>query len=180
MLTLAAAAYFAFSNLTPIPLHAGNNPISDIAGDGVRGSISLDWRENGNAWGYSIMTVRVGGSVATVDEADRFIDRPHTDEDAITSVRFARSRYKGRLTTFAFIADREIKESVPAPARTIIKIYALVRNNDVLGTPYHFVLVNHSQPKRRYCSADMALKSEIGFPLRPSYAGPSTPDGCYR
>jgi hypothetical protein len=180
VLALAAAAYVAFSNLSPIPLHGGNNPIPNIAGDGVSGSISLDWRANGNAWGYSIMTVRVGGSVATVDEADRFIDRPHTDEDAITSVRFARARYNGRMTTFAFIADREIVESVPAPARTTIKTYALVRNNDGLGTPYHFVLVNRLQPTRRYCSADMALKSEIGFPLRPSYAGSRSTDGCFR
>jgi len=35
MLFLAAATYFALANLSPIPLHAGNNPIRNIAGDGV-------------------------------------------------------------------------------------------------------------------------------------------------
>ncbi|MET3761695.1 hypothetical protein ABIB28_002244 [Sphingomonas sp. UYEF23] len=174
------AVALAISALTPIPLKAGNNPIRNIAGDGVDGSISLEWRDNDNAWGYSIMTVRVGGSIASVDEKDRFVDRPHTDGDAITSARFARARYKGRLTTFAFVADRQIVESVPAPASTIIKSYVLVRNLNGVGTPYQFVQIRRSQPITLYCSADMALKSEIGFPLRPSYSGPKTPDGCYR
>ncbi|MBX9881613.1 MAG: hypothetical protein K2X73_06520 [Sphingomonas sp.] len=179
-MTLAAAASLALSNVAPIPLRAGNNPVRNIAGDGMDGSITLDWRENGNAWGYNVITVRVGGSIATVDEVDRFVDRPHADEDAITSIRFARARYRGRMTTVAFIADRQIVDSVPNPAKTIIKSYALVRNTGGLGTPYQFVQVARTQASRLYCSADIALKSELGFPLRPSYSGPKNIDGCYR
>jgi hypothetical protein len=145
-----------------------------------RREVSLDWRENGNAWGYSIFMVRAGHSIATVGDADRLTDRLHTGEDAITTVRFARGPYRGRTTTFALVADREIVESVPEPARTTIRVYALVRNEGPLGTPYQFVLVNELRPQRRYCSADMALKMEIGFPLRANYNGPGTPDGCIR
>jgi len=178
--TFVAAAVSIVAGLSPIPLRSGVNPIAHIAGDKTAGSISLDWRENGNAWGYSIFMVRAGSSIATVGDADRFTDRPHTGEDAITTVRFARGAYRGRTTTFALVADREIVESVPEPARTTIKVYALVRNEEPLGTPYQIVLVDELHSQRRYCSADMALKTEIGFPLRTSYNGPRTPDGCFR
>lgn len=180
MFNFVAAAVTGIAGLLPIPLHSGVNPIANIAGDKAAGSISLDWRENGNAWGYSIFIVRAGSSIATVADADTFTDRPHTGEDAITTVRFARGPYRGRTTTFALVADRKIVESVPEPAATTIKVYALVRNEEPLGTPYQFVLVNELHPKQRYCSADMALKTEVGFPLRRNYDGPRTSDGCLR
>jgi hypothetical protein len=175
-----AAAATILPGLSPIPLHSGVNAIANIAGDKSRGSISLDWRENGNAYGYSIFMVRAGSSIATVGDSDHLTDRPHTGEDAITTVRFARGPYRGRTTTFALVADREIVESVPEPAPTTIKVYALVRNEGPLGTAYQFVLVNELHPQRRYCSADMAMKTEVGFPLRRNYDGPRTPDGCFR
>jgi hypothetical protein len=164
--------------MSPIALHAGVNPIPNIAGDGKAGSISLDWRENGNAWGYGIYMVRAGGSIATVGDEDRLTARPHTGEDVITAVRFARGPYKGRTTTFALVADRNIVESVPDPAATTIKIYALQRNDEPLGTPYQFVKVNELRAKRHYCNADMALKTELGLPLPRDYSGPRTLDGC--
>jgi hypothetical protein len=166
------------SGLKPISLHAGLNQIRNIAGDGKVGSISVDWRENGNAWGYSIIIVRAGGSIATVGDDDHFTARPHTGEDVITAVRFARGTHKGRTTTFALVADRNIEESVPNPASTTIKTYALERNKEALGTPYHFVEVSKLQPKRRYCNADMALKTELKLPLPRDYSGPPTLTGC--
>ena len=166
------------AGLTPIALHAGVNPIPNIAGDGKSGSISLDWRENGNAWGYSIFMVRVGGSIATVDDEDRLTARPHTGEDVISAVRFARGPYQRRTSTFALVADRKIVESVPDPALTTIQIYALKRNDDGLGTPYQFVKINELHPKRHYCHADMALKTELGLALPRDYSGPRTLDGC--
>ena len=166
------------TGLTPIALHSGLNPIPNIAGDGKNGSISLDWRENGNAWGYSIFMVRAGGSIATVEDEDRFTARPHTGEDVISAVRFARGPFKGRTTTFVLVADRKIVESVPEPALTTIKTYALQRNDEQLGTPYQFVKVDERQAKRHYCNADMALKTELGLALPRNYSGPRTPDGC--
>lgn len=180
VVTLAAAALAGTSAaaLIPIQLRPGVNPIPNIAGDGKAGSISVDWRENGNAWGYNIFMVRAGGSIASVDNGDQFTDRPHTGEDIITSVRFARGRYQGRVTTFALVAERTIVESVPAPARTTVKIYVLRRNDEPLGTPYYFLKLREAAAKRNYCNADMALKTEVGFPLPRDYSGPRTPDGC--
>jgi hypothetical protein len=178
LMTIAAVAGRPGAVMSALPLHSGVNQIPNIAGDGKGGSISVDWRENGNAWGYSIYMVRAGGSIATVGDEDRLTARPDTGEDVITAVRFARGPYKGRTTTFALVADRNIVESVPDPATTTIKIYALQRNDEPLGTPYQFVKVNELHAKRHYCNADMALKTELGLPLPRDYSGPRTLDGC--
>ncbi|MBB5708865.1 hypothetical protein [Sphingomonas xinjiangensis] len=181
MLALFAAAILAEPvsyDLTPIRLQAGVNPVQDIAGDGQNGSISLDWRENGNAWAYDIFMVRVGGSIATIGDKDFITDQPHTGEDAIRAVRFARGKHAGKSTTFALVADRKIEEAVPDPAATTITIYALVANEDGIGTPYHFVQAKQLHSKRRYCNAHMALFTELRLPLPKSYDGLSSPDGC--
>ncbi|ATY31697.1 hypothetical protein CVN68_06720 [Sphingomonas psychrotolerans] len=174
----ASAGPADWPDLTPIRLHAGVNKIVDIAGDGKPGTIRLDWRDNGNAWSYDIFTVKVKGSIATVDGKDRFTDSPHTGEDVIASVRFARGTHRGRTTTFALVSHREVAESVPDPAVTTITLYALERNTGGLGTPYIFTKVAKVTPERLYCHADMALKTELGFPLTKSYDGLPSIDGC--
>lgn len=171
-------AQSAAPQFVPIRLRSGTNQIPNIAGDGRSGSITLDWRENGNAWGYDIFTVRVGGSIAAVDGRDRFTDQPHVGEDMIRAVRFAKGRYGGRATTFAFVADRKIVDSVPDPAATVIEIYALVRNDEGVGTPYEFRKVRAFTTRRRYCNADVALTREGGLPPRVGQDGPNTIDGC--
>ena len=116
----ASAGPAGWPDLAPIRLRAGTNAIDDIAGDGKSGSIRLDWHDNGNAWSYDSFTVKVNGSVATVDGRDRFTDSPHTGEDVIASVRFARGAHRGRATTFALVSHRDVVESVPDPAVTTI------------------------------------------------------------
>ena len=178
---LLAAATLAPSpayELTPIPMKAGVNPVADIAGDGQGGSISLDWRENGNAWGYHIFMVRVGSSIATIAGKDFMTDQPHTGEDSIRAVRFARGRHAGKQTTLVLVADRKIGDAVPDPAATTISIHGLVANDDGLGTPYQFVEVEKRLAKRRYCNADMALATELGIALPPGYDGVRSADGC--
>ena len=163
----------------PVSLQAGTNEIPDIAGDGKTGSIVLLRRENGNAWSNDIYIVVAEGSVATYDDGkDVFRDQPHTGEDVITSVRFAKSDHLGRYTLFALVANREIVESVPAPAKVSIKTYALIENDEGLGTPYRFELASSSLGSQAYCNADMALKTELGFPLSQNYEGPTSSKGC--
>lgn len=166
--------------LDPVRLHAGVNRVENIAGDGQPGTISLQWRDNGNAWGYDIYTVAVHGSVATLEGHDQITDTPHTGEDVIKSVRFAKGKAKGRQTLLLLIASRDVRDAVPDPAATRISIYALTRNFDGVGTPYGFRKISQFDAGRRYCNADMALKTELGFPLARLYAGPATPDGCFR
>ena len=164
--------------LVPIALHPGVNPVRDMAGDGENGSIALDWRENGNAWGYHIYTVTLGGSVATIGGEDHLRDSPHTGEDMITAVRFARGSHGGHATTFALVATRKIGEAVPDPAPTNITLYALTANDSGIGTPYAFEPVREVKARRPYCNADMALLVELGLPLAADYDGSRSPDGC--
>ena len=173
----ASAGPAGWPDLEPIRLRAGTNPVADIAGDGKPGSITLDWFDNGNAWSYDIFTVKVNGATATVDGKTSFTDSPHTGEDVIASVRFARGAHRGRTTTFALVAHREVVESVPEPAVTTITLYALEQNQGP-GARYVFTSVNRMTAERRYCHADMALKTEIGFPLTRSYDGLPSIDGC--
>ena len=175
---LGAFAAQAQTSFSPLRLRSGLNNISNIAGDGRPGSISLTWRENGNAWGYDIYTVMVAGSVATHDDQTSFVDQPHTGEDSIVSVRFAKGRYQNRTTLFALVAKRDIVNSVPEPAKVEIKTYALVRNDAGLGTPYVFETVRKFSGSRLYCNAEMALKTELGLPLSGSYVGKKSQDGC--
>lgn len=182
ILTFVAAAIawpiLAAPALQPIRLHAGANAVPNIAGDGRQGRITLEWRENGNAWSYDIFTVSVGGSIATIEGKDQISDSPHTGEDMIRSVRFARGMRNGQPTTFLLIADRLVTGPIPDPAKTDIRIYALARNRDGIGTPYEFQPVQRLRTVRFYCHADMALKTELGFPLAGSYAGAKTVSGC--
>ena len=177
-----SANSWAAPSLTPVRLQSGVNPISNIAGDGKSGSISLGWRDNGNAWGYNIFTVMVGNNIVTheVDgkDFDQFRDSPHTGDDMITSVRFARGVFRGRKTLMALVANRDFQTSIPDPAIATITIYALIANNEGVGTPYQFTRIANRVTKRSYCNADMALKTELGFPLNGSYSGPKTADGC--
>ena len=148
ILTFAAAALAwplqAAPALQPVRLHAGANAVPDIAGDGRSGTISLQWRENGNAWSYDVFTVTVGGSIATIGGKDQVSDSPHTGEDMIRSVRFARGTRNGQPTTFLLIADRLVTGPIPDPAAAEIRVYALARNRDGTGTPYEF------QPVKRF------------------------------
>lgn len=170
----------AAAQLDPVRLHAGANAIPNIAGDGAAGTITLNWRDNGNAWGYDVFTVTVRGQIAALEGKDQITDQPHTGEDMIRSVRFARGAHNGRSTLFVLIANRQIVNSVPEPAKTTVKVYALMRNDDAAGTPYEFRPVRSLTASRSYCNADMALKTELGFPLARTYSGPMTVDGCPR
>ena len=181
-LCLSGSSAVAQTNMVPLRLRAGINTVANIAGDGRSGTITLNWRENGNAWGYDIYTVVVSGSVVTheVDGVylDSFHDTPHMGDDMVTSVRFARGSFAGRATLLALVASRNYENSVPEPARTTITIYALMRNDSGTGTPFEFTQISQRLTERRYCNADMALRTELGFPLSGSYSGPSTASGC--
>lgn len=125
----------ASERLGPLRLRAGANAIPNIAGDGAAGTITLNWRDNGNAWGYDVSTVTVRGQIATLEGRDQITDQPHTGEDMIRSVRFARGTHNGRSTLPVLIASRQIVDSVPEPATTTVEVYALMRNDNAAGTP---------------------------------------------
>jgi len=175
-----------FPKLTAIHLHSGENKISNIAGDGVNGSINVFWTDNGNAWGHEEYVVVAGGSTTMVidtkknDQPDGplMIASPHTGEDFITSVRFARGMFEGKRTLFLIRAERDLAKAkgncVPCLAPTKFFLYTLIKaEGGVGGAPYAFVFLKAVDAKHLYSDADQALHAELGFPLKLRYEYPA-------
>jgi hypothetical protein len=186
-----AAATPTVTDLVPIPLKSGVNRLPQLAPDGRDGLIVLGWRDNGNAHGYDLAlvllqdkagapfnVVKVEGAPGESRGSDVVTDDPHAGEDMVSSFRFARGRLDGRRATLLLVASRDPGASIPDPSRVTYAIYALVHEPDVGTTPDHFKLVAKDRSDRPYCNADMALSRRFNLPLRASYAGARTANGC--
>ncbi len=181
------------SDLMPIPLRQGVNRIERFAPDGRDAQIVLAWRDNGNAHSYDLFLVMLPGRVVAQDwyvvgvdrvEGDgRFqdviVDQPHTGEDMVRSVRFARGRLDGQPATFLLTATREITAALPDPANVVLEVFRLVRNVDGPGaTRDYFQRVSRTRTTTRFCNAEIALAREFGLPARRQADWPNTPTGC--
>ena len=187
----AAASSPTVTDLEPIALKPGVNRLPQLAPDGRDGLIVLGWRDNGNAHGYdlalvllqdkegaSFNVVKVEGAPGESQGGDVVTDEPHVGEDVVRSFRFARGRLDGHRATLLLVASRDPGASIPDPSRVTYAIYALVHEPDVGTTPDHFKLVAKDRSDEPYCNADMALSRRFNLPLRPSYAGAKTANGC--
>ena len=179
------------ADLRPLPLQSGVNHIDHLAPDGRAGQIILAWRDNGNAWGYDLYTVLLPGPNGTWQVAgierpsqdpyfnDTIRDSPHTGEDVIRAVRFARGTVAGRPAILLLEASRAWKDTPYNPAPTTYDAYVLQENEDGVGrTPYYFRQILHRPLPTQYCHAEKALAAASGLPLRPGYEGKDTPNGC--
>jgi len=188
-----AAAPSDITKLSVIPIRDGMNQIGDFSGDGRRTMIIEGWRDNGNAHGYHVFLVmlesepgRGDWNVVTVQrkptehERDIVNDDPHTAEDAVCSVRFARGLVHEKPATLLIIATRQLAPSVSLadPAPVDIEFYRLVQNDLPGWPPDHFDLLETIRPRTPYCNSDLALTKEIGLPLPDPYVGPNRDDGC--
>jgi hypothetical protein len=192
---MAAAAPSEITKLSVIPIQSGVNQIDDFAGDGRRAMIVEGWRDNGNAHGGDLFLVMLQSpsdhgnwNVVTVqrkpDELEREVvyDSPHTFEDAVSSVRFARGLVDGKPATLLIVATRDLAKaaSLTDPAPVDIEFYRLVRNDLPGWPPDYFDLIETIRSAGPYCNSDLALTKEIGLPLPEPYAGPNQADGCPR
>jgi hypothetical protein len=178
------------AGLRVMHIHPGVNTVPNFAGDGRGARIVEGWRDNGNAHGYHLyvvlLPVKPGGTdwnVVGVDDAERFedtvADAPHTGEDIVRRVVFARGLLDGHDATLLLMATRQWRNSIPEPAITEIRVYELRRNDgDVGETQDYFQSVGSYLTKIEYCNADNALKDEFGIPLPRPYAGGPTKTGC--
>ena len=194
LLATAAAPTPTITDLRPIPLQPGVNPIDHLVPNGGPGLIVLAWRDNGNAWGYDTCTVLLQDhgrwQLAGIEHPapkpgldDDFAlaasDSPHTGEDAITAIRFARAQLDGHPTTLLLEAIRTYPETPYDPAPTAYDVYALTPNTEGPGrTTAYFRRIQHQDLPAKYCHAEAALSQASGLPLRPSYGGKDTPTGC--
>jgi hypothetical protein len=171
------------ADLKQIEIHPGLTRIRDAEGDGRDAQVFNAWRDNGNAWGFNVYIVTmprraedgrgpdwqvVGiGIEPKGGLAAEATDRPHTGEDALTSVRFARGRLDGKAATLLVIASRDPKGAVPDPAETTIRILALKNAEDQGAgtTPDVFETALTFTTTATYSSTDEALLRELGLPL---------------
>jgi hypothetical protein len=190
-----AATSQEITKLSVIPIRDGMNQIDDLAGDGRRGTIIEAWRDNGNAHGYSVFLIALESQPGRGDwnvvavqrkpnerERDVVTDDPHTVEDAVSSVRFARGLVGGKPATLLIIGTRELAPSfnLGDPGPVDIEFYRLVQNENVLFglPPDYFDFVETIRSATPYCNSDLALSKEIGLPLPEPYTGPNRDDGC--
>jgi hypothetical protein len=182
------------NNIEPIGLLPGANKVSRFADDGRDAIVTLAWRDNGNAWGYDVILVMQptnrGGSdwnvvgiqppPTSVDQTLRDVirDSPHTGEDVIRAVRLARGNVDGRPSTLLLVAERDIVNTVPEPARVKLEIYRLVHAPEIGTTIDSFKLIDSRFMGGKFCDAEGALARAFAIQPRRSSMGPATPDGC--
>lgn len=191
-----AAPQPAITHLRLLPLHPGMNIVHGFLPDGGNGAILQAWRDNGNAHGFTKFVVMVpakgadgqdwnivGLEIAAHGLDDSIDDIPHTGEDNVRSVRFARGAIDGAIASLLIVAERDLggAQTYYDPAPTRISIYKLTdASAEGAGTtPFVFRLVRATDSKTLFCNADLALHKALGLPLPADYGGANKIDGCF-
>ena len=201
MLLLTSAGAFAaeqakrVSDLIQIPLPDAVNTVERFAPDGRPAIVMRAWRDNGNAHGYWLYTVLMKpatGEAVIEDEwnvvsirsrnsrvSDFIRDDPHTFEDYVRSVAFARGTIDGRAAVLLLTATRQVKASLTDPSTVNYEVYKLMHRRDGdVGTVDAFELALNWKSTERYCNSELALSKEFGLPLPKDGPATDLPDGC--
>lgn len=193
---LAAAAalhapFPALTELRPVTLHPGVTAVAHMAPDGRDGMIVEGHRDYFTADGsHDVFLALVRGdggqwwSVAThgsspnddPDDPLSFTDAPHTGEDAVASVRFARARLDGRPAFVALVAQRAMEGTIPSPSHVTFTLYRLQQRS--LDDGWMFLKVGAAPGRACYGNADLALHAELNLPLPHGYEGPTAAGVC--
>ncbi len=182
------------TNLAVISIHPGMNTLPRFAPDGRDVAVLSAWRDNGNAHGYTkfvIMIPKAGedgraswGIVGIEDHKEFFdstSDSPHTGEDYVRSVRFARGRVNGEAASLLITAELDTAKGFGRPSQSKISVYRMIQADEGFGTtPFFFKLAREASSKKLYCNSELALTKELGVPLSRDYGGPNEIDGCVR
>ena len=172
------------TDITVIPLQIGVNKVAHFASDGRTGLIVKAWRDNSNAHGYNRYMVLLRNStmenewnVVTVEHdhilQDSIRDDPHTFEDIVTTVLFARAKLNGKPTTLLLEATRDWKESMAEFGPVKLSFYKLAHNSEGLPgfSEDYFILVKETASIAKYNNANFALKTEWKIKGLPEYRG---------
>jgi hypothetical protein len=189
-----AAETAAVEEIRVIPVGNGLNCVQNLTTDGHDGLIVQGWRENGNAHGYNryMVLVKEGRSLEVVTivdppgaargdgvlQDDTIRDDPHTFEDAVRSVKFARAKVNGIAATILIVATRDLShaQSLADATPVDVDVYRLTRNPGDVGWPeYYFALAVRERLKGTYRNADCALAGELRIPLADSEAALCAP-----
>lgn len=191
----ARAARVMPTDLVPVTVRDGLTILHGAATDGGDVAIFCTWRDNGNAWSYHVFLVTEprgtdgrGWRVVGADDGpdrkrplrDHLTDTPHTGEDGIASIHFARGRIAGQPALLLIEARRQLgQEPANAPTPSVIDIYRLVSSEGVPGwTPDYFRFVTELRDPVRRCDADAALAAMLLPALPHDCAGARNGTGC--
>ncbi|MBF0858319.1 hypothetical protein HKD24_03700 [Gluconobacter sp. LMG 31484] len=159
-------------NNRPVTLHPAGFP--DV-------TITPLWRENGNAWSYTLYAVSTRDteqpdrtSLVDTEDPDNggqlldvLRDIPHTGEDAIQTIHFAFARANGKPAFLLFVTTRDTgAHPVPQPSPAHVRIYQLTRGDGEPGTtPFYFALRTTLASPVTTCHADIALSAATKIPF---------------
>lgn len=192
----AALAWPQLTAIKPFALHSGANLLPAFAPDGREGLVVVGAPNTQTASGaytaYMVLLRRAkpdhGWSLArfaTGDEAhsqspweNTIIDVPHTGEDQIKSVRFARARVNGRAETVIVTARRDLDEveTIPDAAHVDFTLLQLVL--DPAFEEETFEVTGHLRSKDCFSNSDAALKAELGLPPPAGFDGDAKAAPC--
>lgn len=173
----AAEQKGSITELVVVPLELGMNKIENFASDGRQAIIVKGWRENWNAHSYNFFLVLMPSAIGKTDwnvvdivsderHPNDFIrDYPHTEDDFVRSVRFARGKLNGVPTTLLITAARQTgSRPIPDPSIVIFEVYKLEQNNEIGTTRDIFKRVLNWKSDKKYSNSDVALQKELGLP----------------
>jgi hypothetical protein len=167
------------------------NRIERFATDGRTGQIILAWRSTGTAGSHDVFLVLLPTRVKAEDwrvvevesgpgqaPQDIIRDAPHTGEDFVRAIRFARGRVDGAPATLLLTATRDMSpEGIPAPSTVTFEVFQLRKPDDATDGDIFARILSRRSPGR-FCNAEVALAREFRLPARLGSGWPRTPDGC--
>lgn len=167
----AHAAPPAITDLAEIPLSDGLNHIEKFTPDGRAADIIDAWRDNLNAHAYHLYLVTTDAGVVSFETGpgssskvtDIITDEPHTGEDTVKAVRFARGRVNGQAATLVLTATRQWKQSLSDPAPVDYAVFQLSHRDECCGTPDFFRQIHAETSKESYVNADDAMTRRFGL-----------------
>ncbi len=168
----------AITHLVPVPLDRGMNRIEAAEPGGRAIDVALDWQDEGEGHGHDVFTVTMPPAGPGPAAASTIADNLHEGDDVLVSIRFARGDVDGRNALLLLRAAREPPAAKVVPTPTVFEIYRLVPSEPGSDSRVAFELIERRTLARRFCNADMALSEASGLPLRQSYRGPRTANGC--
>jgi hypothetical protein len=169
------------TDVRQIEIGAGLTRIKNAEGDGRDAQVFYAWRNDVSAWSFGVYIVTMPTkftpnktiwNIVSIETDNHDLDaeitnQPHTGEDDLKVVRFARGKLDGVADTFLVTATRDPDGPVTDAVSTAIRIYSLGNHEDEgFGTtPDRFDLVFSYMTAKKYSDADDALLDELGLPL---------------
>jgi hypothetical protein len=189
---VAAPAEHGITGIKSIPLAGTVNEVSDFTPDGRNAIIvkaygngawvhlvmvppQPGYSSGGNGWNVVFISNREGQLLETITDA------PHTGEDYVRSVVFARGKIDGTDSTLLITAERRIEEPIPDPAIVTYSVYNLEHDLGAHAGDIEIFRLDRSwDSTQKFCNSDFAMTAEFGLPLPANGAYLRLPDGCIR